>query len=122
MTKTYFFDTYAIIEVLKGNDKYLHFRNARIITSKLNVFEIYYYLLRTVGEEIAREIAKEYYTYVTEYDLNIISAASKLKHERNKRNLSMTDCIGYTLSKTYNIPFLTGDIEFENMDNVEFVK
>ena len=122
MDRTYFFDTYAIIEVLKGSDNYTQLRNVRIITSKLNIFEVYYYLLRTVGEEIAKEIAKEYYKYVTDYDLDTISEASKLKHELRKREISMTDCIGYILSKKYKVPFLTGDLEFENMENVAFVK
>ena len=34
----------------------------------------------------------------------------------------MTDCIGYILAKNIGIKFLTGDKEFENLDNVEFVK
>ena len=34
----------------------------------------------------------------------------------------MTDCIGYIMAKKLNIKFLTGDKEFENFLNVEFVK
>ncbi len=34
----------------------------------------------------------------------------------------MTDCIGYIFAKQLGIKFLTGDKEFENLDNVEFVK
>jgi len=39
-----------------------------------------------------------------------------------KRNLSYVDCIGYIIAKQRNIKFLTGDKEFEYMENVEFVK
>ena len=39
-----------------------------------------------------------------------------------KRNVSMTDCVGYILAKQLGIKFLTGDKEFEHLDNVEFVK
>jgi len=40
----------------------------------------------------------------------------------NKSNLSYVDCIGYILAKELKVGFLTGDREFEGMDNVEFVK
>ena len=39
-----------------------------------------------------------------------------------KKDISMTDCIGYFLAKSLGIKFLTGDKEFENMKDVEFVK
>ena len=38
------------------------------------------------------------------------------------RNSSIPDAIGYTIAKKYNIRFLTGDKDFEGMENVEFVK
>ena len=47
---------------------------------------------------------------------------TKLRIIMKKRNVSMTDCIGYILSKQLGIKFLTGDKEFENFPNVEFVK
>ena len=34
----------------------------------------------------------------------------------------MVDCIGYMTAKRLGVKFLTGDREFEGMDNVEFVK
>ena len=34
----------------------------------------------------------------------------------------MADCIGYILAKRLSIKFLTGDKEFEKLDDVEFVK
>ena len=48
--------------------------------------------------------------------------AAHLKKQLNKRNVSMTDSIGYCLAQQLGIKFLTGDTEFENMDGVEFVK
>jgi len=38
------------------------------------------------------------------------------------KNISITDCISYIQSKELGIKFLTGDNEFEYMENVEFVK
>lgn len=57
-----------------------------------------------------------------DYDQNVIEGASRFKLQYKKRNLSMTDCIGYILAKKLGIKFLTGDKEFEDMENVEFVK
>jgi len=36
--------------------------------------------------------------------------------------MSMADCISYIQSKEVGVKFLTGDKEFEDLDNVEFVK
>ncbi len=38
------------------------------------------------------------------------------------RKVSIPDCIGYVMAKNLDIKFLTGDKEFEGLDNVEFVK
>ena len=40
---------------------------------------------------------------------------------KNKR-LSIPDAIGYIISKKLGVKFLTGDNDFKNLSNVEFVK
>lgn len=52
MGENYFFDTYAIIETLKGSDGYLAFSDKQIITSVNNLVEVYYYLLREKGQKL----------------------------------------------------------------------
>ena len=37
-------------------------------------------------------------------------------------NISYIDAIGYTISLERGIKFLTGDKEFKNLPNVEFIK
>ena len=59
---------------------------------------------------------------LVDFDSNILEEAAKLKNKLNKRNVSMTDCIGYCTALALGIRFLTGDKEFENLENVEFVK
>ena len=78
--------------------------------------------LEILGEETADVILEKYYEFVTDFDQDIIKEAAKLRIIMKKRNVSMTDCIGYILSKQLGIKFLTGDKEFENIENVEFVK
>ena len=46
----------------------------------------------------------------------------KLRLKHKKRDLSMTDCIGYAIAKRLGIKFLTGDKEFKDFENVEFIK
>lgn len=120
--ESFFFDSYAFFEILKGNKNYEIYKKCRIATTKLNIFEIYLGILRDINEETAKRYLEKYYHYVVDFDSNIIEEAAKLKNKFNKRNISMTDCIGYCTALTLGIKFLTGDKEFENFDNVEFVK
>ena len=38
------------------------------------------------------------------------------------KKLSIPDAIGYTVAKRLGIKFLTGDKEFEHMEDTEFIK
>jgi len=120
--RIFFFDSYAFFEIIKGNQNYEKYANASIVTTKLNLFELYNGTLEILGEETADVILEKYYEFVTDFDQDIIKEAAKLRIIMKKRNVSMTDCIGYILSKQLGIKFLTGDKEFENLENVEFVK
>ena len=53
---------------------------------------------------------------------NEIFSASKFKLANIKRRISYSDAIGYIIAKENELKFLTGDKEFKDMDNVEFVK
>ena len=120
--ESFFFDTYAFIEILHGSEKYDPYKSARIFITKLNLFELYLAILRLYGEEIANTIFDKYYPFVNEFDESVIKEAAKLKVRLNKRDVSMTDCIGYCFAAQLGIKFLTGDSAFEGMENVEFVK
>jgi|SRR3989344_1400811 len=120
--ETLFFDSYAFFEILKGNLNYEPYKNCRIITTKLNIFELYFGLLRDVDEQSAEKYLNKYYPFVLDFDKDILIEAAKMRLRLRNRNISMTDCIGYILSLKLKIKFLTGDKEFENFKNVEFVK
>jgi len=118
----FFFDSYAFFEILKENKNYAKYENAEIVTTKLNLFELYLGILREKSESEAKEVLDLFYPFAIDFDENIIEDAAKLKNKLNKRDVSMTDCIGYVFAKQLGIKFLTGDKEFQNLDNVEFVK
>ena len=122
MIDIFFFDSYAVIELIKGNPNYGEYINSGILLTKLNLFEVYYAFLRDFGEKEADKFIEKYYPFIIDFDEFIIKEAAKFKLQNRKRNLSMTDCIGYILAQKIEIKFLTGDKEFKDLENVEYVK
>ncbi|MBI2657235.1 PIN domain-containing protein [Candidatus Woesearchaeota archaeon] len=117
----YFFDTYSIIEIIEDNKNYEKYKEEEIVTSILNVGELYYSLLKKNAEaaETWHEKLKQSAMLV---DAEIIKAAMKFRFNNKNKKFSFIDCVGYVLAKDKNLIFLTGDEGFENFENVEFVK
>lgn len=118
----YFFDTYALIEIMQGNPSYSKYLNSRIIITQLNLFELFCSTKRDVNETYADSIVDEYSQYCILFNNKIIKEAAKMKMNYSKQRLSMADCIGYCTAKLHGIKFLTGDMQFEHFEGVEFVK
>lgn len=121
--KTYFFDSYAFYEIINGNPSYKQFiENIGILTTKLNIMELYYGLLLRYNKAMANKYFDELIKYCIELDDETIKHACLFKLINKKLDLSYVDCIGYIIAKQRNVRFLTGDKQFENLENVEFVK
>ncbi len=119
----YFYDTYAIFEYLKGNKKYQkYFKEPLGITTKLNLMELYYGLLD--DEDYADEIYSSFLSIVIDLSDVEIKKGMKMRKELKEKglNVSYVDALGYFISKERKIKFLTGDKEFKDLQNVEFVK
>ena len=43
----YFFDTYALVEVVKGNENYKKYADLTFTTTTLNLSEFYFFLIST---------------------------------------------------------------------------
>lgn len=121
MTDCYFFDSYAIIEIIRGSPNYRRFANSVIVTTKLNLFEVFYILNRDIGPKIAESILEKYYKFAIDYGIGIIQASAMMRLN-NKPHFSMADCVGYKLAEYLGIKFLTGDDHFQGFPNIEFVK
>lgn len=119
---SFYFDTYALVEVSKSNPSYRNYLKSRVFTSKINIFEFFYTLSRDSGERVAFHQAKNYYKFVKDFGFAVLIQAARLKAQMKKENLSLVDCIGYFIAKSLGIKFLTGDEKFRDMPNVEFVK
>ncbi len=122
----YYADTYALVEILKGNPAYERYAGEELVTSEFNMLELAYALTRDYGEEKAVEILKIVRAFITiiQPDDRDYAKASTLRLELKKqgRNLSLIDALGYVLAKRLDIPFLTGDREFKDLSGVEYVR
>jgi len=120
----YFFDTYALFEIFFGNENYLKYLDSEVVTTRLNLMEIYYHLLRDYGEATAEKYYDETIGYSIEFTDKDIKEAMKfrLKMKKKKKALSYVDALGYIIANRMKIRFLTGDNAFEDIPNVEYVK
>lgn len=118
----YFLDTYALVEIVRGNVNYQKFLGAELFTSVLNLYELFYNILRDYGEEKAKELFYEFSDILIPLKEDYIFAAAQFKLKHKASNISYADALGYTIAVHENMKFLTGDKEFEHITNVEFVK
>ncbi len=117
----YLFDTYALLEIIKGNKNYLPYIEAKIIINNFIFAELCYILIRE-GYPGADKYLEKYKKFILGISPDIINDSMKFRYKNKKRKMSMTDCVSYIQSRHLGIKFLTGDKEFETMENVEFVK
>ena len=122
MTEIFFCDTYALIEIIKGNPAYQRYLNHAMMTSDYNLMELYYAFIR----DYSKEEADKYFDIWSKFSIYIprkaIRQAMEFRSANKKDSLSYIDCIGYIFSLQNRIRFLTGDIKFKNIANVEFVR
>lgn len=120
---SFYFDTYALVEIAQGNDSYAKYREGvKIITNKLNLMELAYFLFRINKAEKVELVFKDYLKYNVEPSISALMEATRFKFIHKKRKLSYVDCLGYIMAKENKVKFLTGDEKFKGMANVEFVK
>ena len=117
---TYFFDTYAFFEIINGNKDYKKYDSVKAITTMFNLAELNYGLKKEKGKIYADIITEKYAKFVVDVSIEDIKEAMDLK-VKNK-SLSIPDVIGYVMTKKHKVKFWTGNKQFENLPNVEFVK
>lgn len=123
--KKYFFDSYALIELNKGNINYGKYKEVDFVTTLFNLMEFYYALLKMVDRDIALLKFRKYLVKCVEVTPQIIKESTEFRYEFNSNNkikISYIDAIGYITAKKLNVKFLTGDQAFKDLDNVEYIK
>ena len=121
-----FADTYALIELLKGNPNYENYAHADLIATEFNILELAYALFRDFGRDEAAKVVKlvrDRIEILPTDDSDYLDA-SEFRKSGNKtgKKLSLIDALGYSCSRKLRIKFLTGDREFIEMENVEYIK
>ena len=119
-----FLDTYAIIEIDKGNIDYKKYilNPLAVITTIFNIVEVYFVYLKLYNKQEAERIYGIIKSINIEVDDIILKEAMEFKLANEKMRFSFADCIGYISALRYKAKFLTGDFAFKNLGNVEFVK
>ncbi len=118
----YFFDTYALIEIAKGNPAYGRFAEAKAYTSLFNLYELYVQMLKSYGEETAKKEFEIFKRMLIEVkDIHIFSAAA-FKLKGKKTHFSYTDALGYAIAEDEGLKFVTGDNEFRGLPNVQLIR
>src|SRR3989338_8156698 len=118
----YFFDTYAIAEIINGDSNYARFSLEPVIITIFNLAEVYWISINQYSEQEADEIYLRYSGCVVDISEDVLKEAIKFRKKHKSKNLSYTDCIGYIYALKNSLIFLTGDKEFKDLNNVEFVK
>ena len=121
----YFFDTYALVELNKGNPSYLKYLNSKLITTLLNLMEFYNVILKESDKETAEYKFDKYLDSCVDLNPEVIKEAVEFRInfiKETKFKISYVDAIGYIISLKLGIKFLTGDEAFKNLKSVEFVK
>lgn len=118
----YFFDSYALIEIFKGSINYSKYQDVVTVTTYFNLYEAYY-SLKNKGTDTGID---DFFNIIRAFCINLkfdwIKEATNFRLKHKKNNLSYVDCLGYVIAKDLNIKFLTGDNQFKDLENVEFVK
>ncbi len=119
---TFFLDTYALVEILKGSNNYNEVAQKPCVMTKLNLLELHHVILREHNSKKADEVFEQLLNNCVSVEYVDFLTASKMRFNLKKQNVSFIDCVGYVIAQRMKVPFVTGDKEFENVENVLFIK
>jgi predicted nucleic acid-binding protein len=115
-------DSWAWIEYFKGSEAGARAReiiedDEESIVSTINLAEVYRWILKFYGEEVADEkvdvIKKR--CFVIDVDPEIAIASAKIKHEMR---FGLGDAIVLATARRENAKVVTGDPDFKNLEGV----
>src|SRR3989338_3669534 len=97
--EAFFFDSYAFYEIFAKNKNYEKYtKEVIIVTTKLNLMEVHYGLLRKYGKETADNYYGEFVKYTVEIKDEMIKEANVFRLHEIERRLSYVDCMGYIIN------------------------
>lgn len=121
MVVTKFLDTYVLCEILNGNKDYFRYLSDDFVVNDVTLAEFYWVILRTFNEATAEFWLRQLQPYSLSYDLFALVKAMRFRKKYAPNNFSFFDSVGYTFAQDNRMVFVTGDKEFKDFANVEFV-
>lgn len=118
----YFLDTYALIEIVNGNKTFAKYTETESSTSILNLYELYYNLLKISSPEEAKRHFFQLRPMTMPFTNETIFKAAAWRYLHKKKKFSYADALGYFIALENGMVFVTGDGAFEHFENVEFMK
>ncbi len=120
-----FADSYALVAVLEGNERYVRiFRRKDVVTSSLNLLEVYATLLRRIDPVESRELASGILAMIVPVPPEVAFIAGEFRQSMrsHRKDCSYIDAWGYAAAGNLGVPFLTGDPAFRGVEGVQFVR
>jgi predicted nucleic acid-binding protein len=119
----FFADSYALVEYFKDHPRYVQLIDENeIMTTLLNLMEMYYAALLEYGVERAEEYFSSTKHLMVDFSEQDVKEACSFRFAQRGKNISYVDALGYMIAKNKKAKFLTGDGAFKGMENVEWVK
>ncbi len=118
----YFFDSYAIVEIIQSNPNYASYAEEPVVTTKANLAEVYFFALRTGQTEAYRTALNRMRPELLEATQSDWENAADFRYAMRGKRVSLIDGLGYRLAQKHGLKFLTGDKEIEKLADVQFVK
>lgn len=115
-------DTYALVEIHDQNPKFLPLLQEDIIITDITMAEFYTVLYREYGRLTADHWDRKLQFFCRPVSKEILIKAVQFRVDSRQKSLSFFDAVGYTFACENNMDFVTGDKEFEQMKNVQFMK
>ena len=115
-------DTYALMEITEGNQRFSSYIGSNFVITDVTLAEFYGVLLRKNGEQIAEYWFRKFEEYSVSVSKEILIEAVKFRYKYKKTGISFFDAVGYIFSVENGFHFVTGDKEFEKLKDVDFKK
>ena len=115
-------DTYALMEIFLKNEKFSYLLSEDIQITNITMAEFWGVAIRRTSKTTADYWLKKLRSICIGVSLDIHIKARDFKLTHTNKNFSIIDCIGYMQAKENNQTFVTGECEFEDLPNVEYIK
>jgi hypothetical protein len=121
----FFLDSYAVVEMARGNPSYRPFGREPVITMRAKLLEVYYILAQSGEAALADSTLKLLGPHSVDLPVELISRVAEFRLRKKGatgRRFSYADADGYVYARENGYEFLTGAEEFEGLPCVRFVR